>query len=78
MAESTLTTKGQTTLPKSVRKALGLTPGDKLRYLLLDNGEVRLYKPRSALSLAGSLQRDGQTPRSLDDMEAAIAEGAAE
>ena len=42
MPESTLTAKGQTTVPKSVRAALGLRPGDKLRYLVLDNGEVRI------------------------------------
>jgi antitoxin PrlF len=34
MRQSTLTAKGQTTLPKDVRKVLGLQPGDKLRYIL--------------------------------------------
>src|SRR5258705_13849224 len=29
---STLTDKGQTTVPKSVRKALGLTAGDKIAF----------------------------------------------
>ena len=44
MQESTITTKGQTTLPKDVRQALDLKPGDKLRYLILDDGEVRIIR----------------------------------
>lgn len=78
MQESTVTIKGQTTLPREVREALGLKPGDRIRYLVLDNGQVRILKPRSVMSLAGMLQREGQAPVSLDDMEAAIARGAQE
>jgi antitoxin PrlF len=31
---STVTTKGQTTLPKAIRAALGIKPRDKLKYTL--------------------------------------------
>ena len=77
MHESTVTIKGQTTLPRPVRAALGLTPGDKLRYLILDDGEVRLLRTRPVADLAGSLHHAGPTV-SLDDMEAAIAGAATE
>ena len=40
MQESTVTMKGQTTLPKDVRLALGISSGDRVRYVILD-GEVR-------------------------------------
>lgn len=76
MTESTITAKGQTTLPKPVRSALGLRPGDKLRYLLRDDGEVRIVAARPVSELAGILHRADRAPVSLDDMEAAIAEGA--
>lgn len=76
MTESTITAKGQTTLPKPVRAALGLQPGDKLRYLLRDDGEVRIVAARPVSELAGMLHRADQEPVSLDDMDAAIAEGA--
>ena len=33
MFHSTLTSKGQTTIPGEIRKALGLKPGDKLEYV---------------------------------------------
>lgn len=75
MHESTVTTKGQTTLPKDVRKALGLQPGDKLRYLVLD-GEIRLLRARPVLDLEGALKRPGQKTMTLEEMEEAIATGA--
>ena len=78
MQESTVTVKGQTTLPREVREALGLKPGDRIRYLVLDDGQVRILKPRSVMSLAGMLHRDGQQPVTLEAMDAAIARGAQE
>ncbi len=75
MRESTVTTKGQTTLPKDVRKLLGLQPGDKLRYILLD-GEVRILRARPVLDLEGALKRPGQKTVTLDEMDEAIATGA--
>jgi antitoxin PrlF len=74
--ESKVTTKGQTTLPRDVRMALGLLSGDKVRYVVLD-GEVRLMKVRPVTKLAGLLARSDRKPVSLDDMDAAIAAGAA-
>lgn len=76
MRESTITVKGQTTLPKDVRQALGLQPGDRVRYLILDDGEVRLVRSRSVMSLAGLLKDKVVRPVSLDEMEEAIAKGA--
>jgi AbrB family looped-hinge helix DNA binding protein len=76
MPESTITTKGQTTLPKDVRAALRLSPGDRVRYIILDGGEVRLARSRPVEGLVGLLK--GKTDRvvSLDEMEDAIARGA--
>jgi antitoxin PrlF len=76
MIESTLTIKGQTTLPREIRSALGLTAGDRVRYVILDGGEVRLMRMQPLAGLAGLLQRPGDAPVSLDDMERAIAAGA--
>jgi bifunctional DNA-binding transcriptional regulator/antitoxin component of YhaV-PrlF toxin-antitoxin module len=76
MFESRITSKGQTTLPRQVRAALDAQPGDVLRYVVLD-GEVRLLKAQPVAALAGMLARPGQAPVSLDDMEAAVAGGAA-
>ena len=75
MQESTVTVKGQTTLPRDVRAALGLTSGDKVRYVILD-GEVRILKARSVKELRGMLARPDQPPVTLEDMDAAIVAGA--
>lgn len=78
MSESTVTIKGQTTLPKIVRQALDLQPGDQLRYVILDDGQVRLMRTRPVAELAGMLRRAGRKPVSLDEMEAAISRAARE
>ncbi|WP_333834743.1 AbrB/MazE/SpoVT family DNA-binding domain-containing protein [Rubrimonas sp.] len=70
MYESTVTAKGQTTLPKDVRDLLGLEPGDRIRYLVT-GATVRILRPRKAMSLCGALKHEG-TPVSLDAMDAAI------
>ena len=75
MPESSISCKGQTTLPKAVREALGVRPGDRVRYFVLD-GEVRMRVVRPIQRLFGVLAHDGP-PVTLDDMERAIAEGAA-
>jgi bifunctional DNA-binding transcriptional regulator/antitoxin component of YhaV-PrlF toxin-antitoxin module len=75
--ESTITVKGQTTLPRDVRAALELVPGDRVRYLILE-GEVRLLKVRPVSELAGFLARPGRRAVSLEEMDEAIAAAAAE
>lgn len=76
MQESTLTTKGQTTVPKEVREALGLRAGDRVRYLLLDDGQVRLLRQRPLADLGGMLAQEGRGSVSLEAMEQAISDGA--
>ncbi len=74
MLESGVTSKGQTTLPRAVRRALELESGDRVRYVIHD-GEVRMRRVRPVSRLFGVLQHDGPAV-SLDDMEQAIADGA--
>ena len=42
MATSTLTSKGQTTIPQEVRSYLGLHTGDKLEFIIEEDGRVVL------------------------------------
>lgn len=48
MNSSTLTIKGQVTIPKRLRDYLGLSPGDKIRFEYADDGAVRIVAPRKA------------------------------
>ena len=43
-SESTLTDRYQTTIPSEVRKALGLSKRDKIRYTISSNGQVILSR----------------------------------
>ncbi len=43
-SESTLTDRYQTTVPDTVRKALGLNKRDKIRYTIQPNGQVLLSR----------------------------------
>lgn len=74
MIESAITSKGQTTLPKAVREALAVQPGDKVRYIVHED-EVRIRKVKPIGRLFGALKYDG-LPVSLQDMKRAIVEGA--
>ena len=74
MTESGVTAKGQITLPKAVREALGVQTGDRGRYIVRD-GEVRIRPVRPMSRLFGVVKYDGP-PVSLEDMERAIAAGA--
>ncbi len=74
MIESKLASDGRTTLPKAVREALEVQPGDRLRYVILDD-EVRIRAVRPIQRLYGVLAYDGP-PVSLNDMERAIGEAA--
>ena len=78
MPKSKITSKGRTTLPKSVREALGVSQGDYVRYVILDEG-VRVLPMRSIKSLFGALKSQySGPPATLEDMDRAIAKGACE
>ena len=74
MLESTVTKKGQTTLPKPVRDTLGVQAGDRVRYVVLDD-EVRILPVRPIRRLFGVLKHDGP-PVTVEEMKRAIADAA--
>ena len=43
MSESTITTKGQTTVPQPIRDALQVQPGTKLMWNLMPDGTIKLF-----------------------------------
>ena len=72
MSTATLTSKGQTTIPKDVREHLGLQPGDRIEFVLGEDDTVVLRPAtRKVTDLKGFLPKPSK-PLSLDAMEAAI------
>ncbi len=45
---TTVTQKGQVTIPKTVRDQMGITPGSRVGFVLLADGHVALVKEGSA------------------------------
>jgi AbrB family looped-hinge helix DNA binding protein len=69
MSAATITSKGQTTIPKDIRDALNLQPKDQIQFTLLMDGTVILRaKRRSILDLHGILMKSGAKPIPLDRM----------
>jgi AbrB family looped-hinge helix DNA binding protein len=74
MASTTLTSKGQLTLPKSIREFLRVKAGDPVDFLIDDEGRV-IVRPATVdvRSLKGLLRRSGRRAVKVEDMDAAIA-----
>lgn len=76
MLESTITSRGQTTVPKAVREALALKAGDRVRYTI-EGSAVRIVPLRPISRLRGIVRHKGPA-LSLEDMDRAIAEAVCE
>jgi AbrB family looped-hinge helix DNA binding protein len=67
---TTISSKGQVTVPKDVRERLGLQAGDKIAWSMLSNGTIVLRpKTRRLASLVGMLSLPGQPGVSVDEMK---------
>jgi len=72
--DSTITVKGQITLPKAVREQLHLKPGDRVKFFVHPNGAVFLLPKLPMTALRGIVK----SPRraTLEEMDEGIAAGA--
>ncbi|MCS4039963.1 AbrB/MazE/SpoVT family DNA-binding domain-containing protein [Salinibacter ruber] len=78
MPTSTLTSRGQTTIPKPIREAPGLQPGDRVEFTLAGDRVLVRRAGADLSSLDGMLGHFGQEPVSIEDMNEAIQEAASE
>ena len=73
MPTATVTSKGQITIPASVRKALNVDSGDRVEFVEIESGRFELVaSTRSVTELKGMF---GSPPRavSIEEMNATIA-----
>lgn len=77
MVTATLTSKGQITIPKSVRQSLHLETGDRVAFMVHGENEA-VIKPvtRTVDQVFGMLHRKGMKPKTVEGMNAAIKERA--
>jgi antitoxin PrlF len=75
MALSTVTSKGQITLPKEVREHLHIGEGDRVDFQIEKDGSVRLTPVSGSVrDLYGCLRRADVPSPSLEDLEEALLE----
>ena len=79
MTQAVMTSKGQITIPKDVRDDLRLEAGSKVMFVRLGPREYRLVARTGKISdLYGVLTRPGQRSLTTEEINEAIADGAAE
>ena len=77
MPTSTVTTKGQITLPRDVRKALALDAGDKIDFVAVEGGFKLVPLRKDVRTVKGRFAGRVDRPVTIDEMEEAIAQSAA-
>jgi AbrB family looped-hinge helix DNA binding protein len=74
MISSTISSKGQVTIPKKIREFLRVGTFDKIVFIPLEDGQVLITnKQNPATALFGMLKhRKPRDPVSIEDMKAAV------
>jgi AbrB family looped-hinge helix DNA binding protein len=72
MAEATVTSKGQITIPKPVRDALGLETGDRVEFVETDEGYRLCPVTRDVRELKGMFAGRRARPATAAEMDAAV------
>lgn len=79
MSIATMTSKGQITVPKEVRDDLNLVAGSQVMFVKLPGGYYRIVARTGKISdLAGILHYPGMPHLTIEEMNEAIGEAAAE
>jgi AbrB family looped-hinge helix DNA binding protein len=76
MPTAKLTSRGQTTIPKSIREALRLQPGDRVEFILEGDQVVLRRAGADLTALDGMLDRSDREPASVEAMNEAIEQAA--
>jgi antitoxin PrlF len=72
MAASTVTGKGQTTIPGEIRRHLKLKPGDRVEFVVGPDGKVTLVPVTIEVSSLKGMLAPAPRRVSLHEMDAAI------
>ena len=76
--KATITSKGQLTIPKPLRDRLRLHAGDRMEFVLGEGGHIEMIPRKSSIKELKKMVPPPVTHVTLDEMEQAIAEGAAD
>ncbi len=71
--QATMTSKGQVTFPKPIRDKLRLRPGDKVDFVLEEDGSLRITPVTASVTQLKGMAPKPESPVSLEAMDEAIA-----
>ncbi len=73
MQKTTLTSKGQVTIPKNIRDSIGLHTGDKIEFIITEKNEV-ILRPitKKVDEVFGVLYKSGRNVVTVEEMDAGI------
>lgn len=71
--QATMTSKGQVTFPKPIRDKLRLRPGDKIDFVLEEDGSLRITPVTASVTQLKGMAPKPESPVSLEAMDEAIA-----
>jgi antitoxin PrlF len=77
MSESTISSKGQVTIPKAIRARLHLKVGDRLRFVVEADGSVRLAAATRDVSTLRDILPRPKRRATVDEMQSVIRRRAA-
>lgn len=68
-SDGTVTSKGQTTIPKKIRDNLQMKAGDRLSFTLMPDGVVLMrVKNRNIMDVAGKLHKPGRKALTIEQL----------
>jgi antitoxin PrlF len=68
--------RGRVTIPRKVRSAVGLRPGDRIDFVEIEKGQFAIIPITGSIKALGGKFRGRRTkPASFEEMDAAIAKG---
>ncbi|SHE58666.1 looped-hinge helix DNA binding domain-containing protein, AbrB family [Modicisalibacter ilicicola DSM 19980] len=73
MTTSTLTSKGQVTIPAQVRASLGVGAGDRIEFVEVEEGKFAILAVNRSIQELKGMIRKPKRPVSIEEMNAAIA-----
>lgn len=76
MLTSAITSKGQVTIPKAIRDLLHLSPGDKISFIISDDGDT-IIRPlsKSVSEVFGILSFKTDKKVSIEEMDEKLVQG---
>jgi AbrB family looped-hinge helix DNA binding protein len=74
MTTATITSKGQITIPVNVRSSLGLSTGDRIEFVEIENGQFAIIPATHPVTALKGLIRKPEQAVSIEQMNNVIAQ----